>query len=82
MSSKGKMPWITLNGVDIADSQFCIEYLTEAFGKDLSDHLSQAEKSISRAFSKLCDESLRWYSTNDRFLKLFSANRLITGVFF
>ncbi|KAI0233132.1 hypothetical protein LSAT2_016608 [Lamellibrachia satsuma] len=26
MSSKGKTPWITYN-VDVADSQFCIEYL-------------------------------------------------------
>jgi hypothetical protein len=65
----------------MADSQFCIEYLTKAFGKDLSDHLSQAEKSISRAFSKLCDESLRWYSTNIRFLLSFSTYRLIR-VFF
>jgi hypothetical protein len=73
MSSKGKMPWITLNGVDVADSQFCIEYLTQAFGKDLSDHLSQAEKSISRAFSKLCDESLRWYSKNNRSFIILSA---------
>ncbi len=33
MSSKNKMPWITINGVDVADSQLAIEYLSEHLGK-------------------------------------------------
>ena len=60
MGSKGKMPWITFNGVDVDDSQFCIEYLAKNLGKDLSENLNNVEKSIARAFFKLCDESLRW----------------------
>ena len=28
-SKKGKTPWITYNDSDVADSQFCIEFLNE-----------------------------------------------------
>ncbi len=38
-SPKGKIPWITYNGEHISDSHFCINYLIEKFGKDLSNHL-------------------------------------------
>ncbi len=31
MSSKGKMPWITFNGQEIADTQIVIEFLTKKF---------------------------------------------------
>ncbi len=33
MSSKGKSPWITINGVDVADSQLAIDYLTKNLNK-------------------------------------------------
>ncbi len=29
MSDKGKSPWITINGKNIADSQIAMEYLTK-----------------------------------------------------
>ncbi len=32
-SSKGKSPWITVNGIDIADSQLAIEYLSKTLKK-------------------------------------------------
>ena len=60
-SPKGQVPWITLNGVEVSDSQFSIEYLAKYFGKDLSDHLNLVEKSISRGFLKLAETSLHWY---------------------
>ena len=59
-SPKGKAPWITLNDVNVSDSQFCIEYLTEKYGKDLSDGLTVIEKSIGRAFIKMIEESFKW----------------------
>ena len=59
-SSKGKLPFITFNGIDVADSFFCIEYLTKTLGKDLSDHLNLVEKSIARTFFKTTEESLHW----------------------
>ncbi len=55
------MPWITYNGQEVSDSQFCIEWLTKKFGKDLSDHLNKYEKSIARGFLKLLEESFKWY---------------------
>lgn len=61
MSPKGKVPWITLNGLTIGDSQFIIEYLSKTFDKDLSKNLSEKERAIERAFLKLTEESLSWF---------------------
>lgn len=61
-STKGKVPWITYNGIEVADSQFCIEFLAEKLDKNLSAHLSPYERSIARAFLKLNEESARWYA--------------------
>ena len=63
MSSKGKTPWITYNGVDVADSQFCIEYLNKQFSVDLNKDLSSVERSTARAFQKMTEEHLYWYET-------------------
>lgn len=49
-SLKGKTPWITFNGVDYADSQFCIELLCEKLeDKNIDKDLSAEEKAHSRA---------------------------------
>ena len=60
MSPKKKSPWITYNGVDMGDSQLCIEFLMKEFNVDLSSHLSPLEKSQARAYLKLNEESMRW----------------------
>lgn len=57
-SAKGKMPWITLNGEDVADSHFCIEFLSKKLGINLSANYSSDENAIARAFLKLNEESL------------------------
>jgi len=58
-SSKGKIPWITLNGVDKADSQFCIDYLSKEFKKDLNNkNIKTSEVAAARAFFKLSEESI------------------------
>lgn len=54
------MPWITYNKVDIADSQYCIQYLSKTLNKDLNSHLNERQKAVARAVMKLCEESLRW----------------------
>ena len=61
------MPWITFNGEDISDSEFCIKFLKEKFNKDLSSHLTPVEKAIARSFLKLHEESLRWAGVVHRF---------------
>jgi hypothetical protein len=39
----------------------CIEFLEEVYGNDMDEHLTQIEKAISRSFTKLLEESFRWY---------------------
>lgn len=59
-SAKGKLPYVTLNGVDVADSYFIIEFLAKEFGMDMDDALTTTQRAISRAFYCLCEESFRW----------------------
>ena len=63
MSSKGKTPWMTYNDVEIADSQFCIDYLTKHLGKDMSAHMSAKERAVARAFLKMVEDNLYWWVT-------------------
>lgn len=58
-SSKGKIPWITLNGEDVADSQFSIEYLIKTLNKNLNTKIAnKSELASARAFLKLVEESV------------------------
>lgn len=60
MGPKGKTPWMTLNGVDTADSQLCIELLASKFKKDHSFHLTDEEKAVARAIQIMAEEHLYW----------------------
>ena len=62
MSKKRKCPWITYNGKNIADSQFCIDYLNKEFGNDTMSKYSPRERAEGVAFRKLVEESLYWYT--------------------
>jgi hypothetical protein len=46
--SKGKTPWITFNGVEVADSQLAIEYLCRHLNINMNKHLNKEEVAISR----------------------------------
>jgi hypothetical protein len=61
LSPKGKIPWLTLNGEDVSDSDFCIKFLQKKYGKDFSGHLNAQEKAIARSFLKMVEESTRWW---------------------
>ncbi|XP_065560538.1 failed axon connections homolog [Artemia franciscana] len=60
LGPKGKCPWITFNGKDLADSQFCIEYLRKKFVVDLNKHLTKEERAIAHSFRILVEEHLYW----------------------
>lgn len=60
MSTKGKTPWITYNGLTVADSQFCIEFLKQERGLDFDAHLTKEEKAVARAFRELTEENMYW----------------------
>ena len=59
-SKKGKMPWIEYNGQEIADSNFCIEFLKKEFQVDTDSHLSATEKAIARSIRVMLDENTFW----------------------
>ncbi|XP_064597671.1 failed axon connections homolog [Liolophura sinensis] len=60
MSSKGKVPWIELNGQEIADSEFCIEFLNKKFDVDLNAGVSRVDLATGVAFQRLAEDSLYW----------------------
>lgn len=60
MSSKGKVPWIELNGEAIADSQFCIEFLNKKFDVDLNAGVSPLDLATGVAFQRMAEDSLYW----------------------
>ncbi|XP_061192852.1 failed axon connections homolog [Saccostrea echinata] len=60
MSKKGKTPWIEFNDTEVADSQFCLDFLKKKNGIDLNTALSTQQKSVARAFLKLIEENFYW----------------------
>ena len=54
------MPWMTLNGEHIADSQICLELLARKFNKNFSGHLTPEEQAVSRAMQIMAEEHLLW----------------------
>ncbi|CAJ0595206.1 unnamed protein product [Cylicocyclus nassatus] len=60
-SDKGQIPFIEVNGREIADSNFIIDHLIEELHKkDIDDRLSPEEKANARAYHALIEDSLRW----------------------
>jgi len=68
MSDKGKSPWITINGKNIADSQIAIEYLTKKFNLNTNEGLSNEDVIISRALRFLIEQDLYWVVAHDRWV--------------
>ena len=59
-SKKGKMPWIEFNGQDVADSNFCIQFLNKEFHVDIDSHLSATEKAIAHSVRTMLEENTYW----------------------
>lgn len=74
-SSKGKLPWITFNGHDVADSNLCIEFLNKEFGVDLNQGLTDMERGASMAFRRMCDENTYWGLVYHRWMDNFENTR-------
>lgn len=62
---KRKCPWITINGEDIADSEFVLQDLTQRFNVQLDRHLEAREAAVLEAVKVLADEHLFWYDKLD-----------------
>ncbi|KAL8583415.1 hypothetical protein ACOMHN_057871 [Nucella lapillus] len=59
-SSKQKYPWITYNGEDIADSDFCIQHLNKIRNVNLNSWLTTEQCAIAVAFQRLVEDNLYW----------------------
>ena len=72
-SKKGKIPWISYNNTDIADSNFCIDFLRKEFKVDLDEGLTDKQRGASLAIRRMCDENTYWglvhHRWNDEFEK-------------
>ena len=54
------MPWIEFNGQEIADSNFCIQFLKREFKVDIDYHLNSTEKAISHSVRTMLEENTYW----------------------
>ncbi|XP_067139798.1 failed axon connections-like [Centruroides vittatus] len=74
-SKKGRLPFVELNGVEIADSDIIIKELSKHFDKDLDADLSADQRNISHAFISMLNNHTSWvmrwwrYSHPGDFLK-------------
>jgi len=53
-------PWISLDMEDIADMQNCFKFVCQKYGIDSDKGLSEADKSMSRAYTHLLENHLYW----------------------
>ncbi len=58
-SSKGKTPWVTLNGVNVADSQLSIEHISQEQNiSRRNSHLSPVERAYAHSARIMAEEHL------------------------
>lgn len=59
-SKKGQLPFIEMNGEEIADSQIIIKELTQKFNNDLDAALSAEQRNIAHATISMIENHLVW----------------------
>ncbi|GMR54974.1 hypothetical protein PMAYCL1PPCAC_25169, partial [Pristionchus mayeri] len=59
-SAKGQVPFIELNGLEIADSNIIIEELKEKFGKVEMEPADPVDQATARAYGSLVEDHLSW----------------------
>lgn len=60
-SKKGQLPFIELNGKEVADSDIIIRELSQHFEKDLDAGLSADQKNVSHAFESMLNNHTSWW---------------------
>ncbi|XP_031844228.1 failed axon connections isoform X2 [Nomia melanderi] len=79
-SKKGGLPFIELNGEEIADSTIILRELSQKFGKDLDAALTAEQRSVSHAMISMIENHLVWVvmcwrtKNLDQVLKGFKVN--------
>ncbi|KAJ8970381.1 hypothetical protein NQ317_017180 [Molorchus minor] len=59
-SKKGQLPFIELNGEEIADSAIIIKELSQKFGHDLDAILSAEQRNLAHATISMIENHLAW----------------------
>ncbi|XP_072930575.1 failed axon connections [Epargyreus clarus] len=59
-SKKGQLPFVELNGEEIADSTFIIKELTAKYGKDLDAGLTADQRVVTHAMISMIENHLSW----------------------
>lgn len=59
-SKKGQLPFVELNGNEIADSDIIIRDLSTKFEKDLDEGLTAEQKNVSHAFESMLNNHTSW----------------------
>merc|ERR1712088_442981 len=59
-SKKGMLPFIEINGEEIADSNMIIETLAAKFGKEMPAQLSAEQKNVRHAMVAMVENHLHW----------------------
>lgn len=59
-SKKGQLPFVEVNGEEIADSSFIIKELSQRFDKDLDANLDSSQKNISHAIISMIENHFHW----------------------
>ncbi|KAJ3096773.1 hypothetical protein HDU96_000649 [Phlyctochytrium bullatum] len=62
LSSKGRKPYITYNGEEIADPWFCLQWLENKHGISLDANLEESERGAVEAYRTMIEEGLYWQS--------------------
>ncbi|XP_041964428.1 failed axon connections homolog [Alosa pseudoharengus] len=60
LSPQGKMPWIEYNRQQVSGTEFIIDFLEDNLGANLNKSLSEQEKAVARAITKMVEEHLYW----------------------
>ncbi|KAH7726454.1 failed axon connections protein [Aphelenchoides avenae] len=61
-SAKGQIPFVELNGVQIADTNIIIETLKKHFHVTLDDYMNEKDAADAAAYHSLIEETLKWQS--------------------
>lgn len=61
-SKKGQLPFVELNGEEIADSDIIIRQLSKHFEKDVDAGLTTEQRSVSHAFCSMLNNHTGWVS--------------------
>ncbi|RVE51533.1 hypothetical protein evm_003803 [Chilo suppressalis] len=59
-SKKGQLPFVELNGEEIADSAFIIKDLSEKYNKDLDAALTPEQRVVAHAMISMIENHLSW----------------------